>query len=226
MVGQSLAVDMMLLEHDPRFQIKLEDLIGMNFRIFDTYNLASSASERGVNFSSVSLRGIAYYLGIPHKYRDASSQGRVRGLRGWHNASNDAAYTMMCMLLFALRWNDITGPNKDAANLQWQQSGVLFDPRTAVPPTDEVESHIGVAIPEDPPVRQSSRRRTRLSAEQHPVRRARNRQEPLSPEQQSVQRARLRRRVRWECTLLVGGLGIGTYLTTIEWSQILQITAG
>lgn len=46
-------------------------------------------------------------------------------LKGCHNASNDAAYALMTMLLLGLRWREFVGSDGVRAGKVWEQTGGL-----------------------------------------------------------------------------------------------------
>lgn len=46
-------------------------------------------------------------------------------LKGCHNASNDAAYALMTMLLLGLRWREFVGSDGVRAGRVWEQTGGL-----------------------------------------------------------------------------------------------------
>ncbi|SMR51994.1 unnamed protein product [Zymoseptoria tritici ST99CH_3D1] len=80
--------------------------------VFDTYWLGMDAKREGADLSGLSLGTMANSIGIDPVYR---SQDAVIG---WHNASNDAAYTMMCLLTFAADWNIMIGNETRSAVVQ------------------------------------------------------------------------------------------------------------
>ncbi|TKA74729.1 hypothetical protein B0A55_04039 [Friedmanniomyces simplex] len=65
--------------------------------VYDTLALTQQARKRGASFPSAKLGYVARLIGIDPDYWDGSS------VRGAHNASNDAAYAMMVLLLHAVR---------------------------------------------------------------------------------------------------------------------------
>lgn len=70
--------------------------------VFDTLALTYYAESRGLRIQSAKLGYMAKRLGVDPKYWDAGSS-----VLGVHNAVNDAAYTMMLLLLYAVRWAEI-----------------------------------------------------------------------------------------------------------------------
>ncbi|KAK0936692.1 hypothetical protein LTR29_011745 [Friedmanniomyces endolithicus] len=65
--------------------------------IFDTLALTQQARKLGAEFPSAKLGFVARLIGVDPEYWEGSS------VIGAHNASNDAAYTMMVLLLHAIR---------------------------------------------------------------------------------------------------------------------------
>ncbi|KAK5698458.1 hypothetical protein LTR17_023633 [Elasticomyces elasticus] len=69
--------------------------------IMDTLALTQSARKLGAELPSAQLGHVARALGVDPQYWDGST------VKGTHNASNDAAYTMMVLLLHAVRGDDL-----------------------------------------------------------------------------------------------------------------------
>ena len=150
LVGQSVDSDIFQLENDATFRMKLETLIGENFQILDTHRLSLQARKEGAKFQgSMRLASIALNLGIEEKYRIrrlATSKEAAReslyssaplvfdDLKACHNASNDAAYALITMLLFALRWSDFvvngTARGRLAAKV-WDKTGHITSSEVA-----------------------------------------------------------------------------------------------
>ncbi|KAK3116527.1 hypothetical protein LTR53_003015 [Teratosphaeriaceae sp. CCFEE 6253] len=65
--------------------------------VFDTLALTQQARKLGVRLPGARLGLVARVLGVDPKYWDGTS------VVGTHNASNDAAYTMMVLLLHAIK---------------------------------------------------------------------------------------------------------------------------
>lgn len=104
LVGQSIAGDVRVLKRGPNLRIDLSDGSNSDFnfdRVYDTNMLSLVARSRGALFRGMSLGVLAQRLGVDAQYWSGST------VRGVHNASNDAAYTMMVMLLFAVRWDEL-----------------------------------------------------------------------------------------------------------------------
>lgn len=111
------------------------------FYIFDTHKLALSASDSGGQFiGGLRLASIALNLGIEAQYRTPRTDTRQAlqdfvhygsdplvgmDLKGCHNASNDAAYALMTMLLLGLRWREFVGSDGVRAGKVWEQTGGL-----------------------------------------------------------------------------------------------------
>lgn len=111
------------------------------FYIFDTHKLALSASASGGQFiGGLRLASIALNLGIEAQYRTPRTDTRQAlqdfvhygsdplvgmDLKGCHNASNDAAYALMTMLLLGLRWREFVGSDGVRAGKVWEQTGGL-----------------------------------------------------------------------------------------------------
>lgn len=100
LVGHSLSGDLNALRRTPDLEL---DLLNPNetevnvITSFDTYSLARAAQHSGAVIPSFSLSGVAKAAYINPRYIEWGH------LAGWHNASNDAAYTMMALLLFLAR---------------------------------------------------------------------------------------------------------------------------
>jgi hypothetical protein len=100
LIGQSLVGDIAWLRRAGRDSENLvlpflDDASLRVTHVFDTYYFAHDSR---LPFITRSLAGIASGLGVDPHYLD--SRGAITG---WHNASNDAAYTMLAALLFASR---------------------------------------------------------------------------------------------------------------------------
>jgi hypothetical protein len=103
LVGHSVMVDIGLLRCAP---LRLDFLSEEPFLIkptmsFDTCILTDSAINKGAAITSSALGKLVCHLGIPTQYQQ---NGRCIG---WHNAGNDSAYTMMALLIYAVRWESI-----------------------------------------------------------------------------------------------------------------------
>jgi len=109
LVGQSIATDIAALKVRP-LHIDLQPTAGSSTlrqegevglprfnAIFDTLSLTQNARKLGAQFPSAKLGFVARLIGVDPEYWEGSS------VIGAHNASNDAAYTMMVLLLHAIR---------------------------------------------------------------------------------------------------------------------------
>ncbi|KAK1053205.1 hypothetical protein LTR74_016350 [Friedmanniomyces endolithicus] len=117
LVGQSIAMDIAALKVQP-LHIDLQPAAGSSIlrqdggfaptvtsqaklprfkAIFDTLALTQQARKLGAQFPSAKLGFVARLIGVDPEYWEGSS------VIGAHNASNDAAYTMMVLLLHAIR---------------------------------------------------------------------------------------------------------------------------
>jgi hypothetical protein len=66
--------------------------------VFDTFMLTDSAIRQGAEIKSARLGRLVSWLGVHPQYK----QNDI--VLGCHNAGNDAAYTMMTLLMYAMRW--------------------------------------------------------------------------------------------------------------------------
>lgn len=102
-IGQSLEGDLQAIAGTPGLNI---DFLQPNIDTFhvkcllDTLDLADEAHAYGLHLPRKRLGNLVNQLGIPPEYLNANN-----GAKGVHNASNDAAYTMLAML----RMIDICG---------------------------------------------------------------------------------------------------------------------
>lgn len=104
LVGHSVHMDLQNLSSSPGLDLDLtsEDVFSTKpIMTFDTYMLASAAIEQGARIWSLKLGQMVNWLGLDHQYR------LLYGAKACHNAGNDAAYTMMALLLYAVRWEQI-----------------------------------------------------------------------------------------------------------------------
>jgi hypothetical protein len=145
LVGQSVAVDLAQLRQNGAFQLELEPLIGQGFQVFDTHELGACAASQGAVFAgNMRLASLALNAGIENRYhtrRETTPKQAARDvlkfgtsplvrqdLVACHNASNDAAYALITMLLLALRWKDLvknsTAEGRFAARV-WRHTGHL-----------------------------------------------------------------------------------------------------
>ncbi|KAK0255359.1 hypothetical protein LTS09_009747 [Friedmanniomyces endolithicus] len=124
LVGQSIATDIAALKVRP-LHVDLQPTAGSStlrqdgdfastmtspaeiprFKaIFDTLALTQNARKLGAQFPSAKLGFVARLIGVDPEYWEGSS------VIGAHNASNDAAYTMMVLLLHAIRGESLVKP--------------------------------------------------------------------------------------------------------------------
>ena len=135
LVGQSVAGDLAALLNDSNLRIDLghdggvSDM-GVRFdHTFDTYALADQAKFAGAHMPGKKLGQLAYWLGVDEKYkRPASYREPAGSVVGTHNAGNDATYTMMVLLLFAVRWPVITCPRRAVSSVIGPQAEPLSQP--------------------------------------------------------------------------------------------------
>ena len=103
-VGQSISSDLNILANSPTVRINFSNGDNADFsfdRVFDTASFATEAKRNGVHLPNSQLGPLAQRLGVDSRFRTGNT------VLGTHNASNDAAYAMMVMLLFAVRWNEL-----------------------------------------------------------------------------------------------------------------------
>lgn len=101
LVGQSIAGDINVLRRSQNMRIDLSKGPSADFsfdKIYDTSQMSIAAKQDGAIFPCGRLGHLARRLEVDPAYWHGDT------VRGIHNASNDAAYTMMVMLLFAVRW--------------------------------------------------------------------------------------------------------------------------
>lgn len=94
-VGHSLGNDIQAVLQSPGLATDLLDISRPGQAVFDTFTLATAAEREGAHLPRKSLSGLARSLKVDPRYCDETGS-----IRGWHNASNDAAYTMMLLLLY------------------------------------------------------------------------------------------------------------------------------
>ncbi|CAK3885785.1 hypothetical protein DOTSEDRAFT_76908 [Lecanosticta acicola] len=102
LVGQSLTSDLSMIQDSLSLSLRNSAITGVTVaRLFDTLAIGKHAKKAGARLPALNLSAMVRALGIEEKYWNGG------GIVGWHNASNDAAYTMAALLLFAVRWEDI-----------------------------------------------------------------------------------------------------------------------
>jgi len=105
LVGQSIDGDVNALR-GPGVRLDIRDpaTAGITFdKVFETLGFTIAARELGVRFPSGKLGQVVRSLGVDPKYVGTETDSVI----GTHNASNDAAYTMMALLLYAIKWDDL-----------------------------------------------------------------------------------------------------------------------
>ncbi|KAH9845935.1 hypothetical protein Tdes44962_MAKER00146 [Teratosphaeria destructans] len=105
LLGQSIEGDVSVLRRQPPHKLDLMDPTssGVTFAyVMDTHlNTRHLQRRRKVIIATARLGEVAKWLGVHPKYWDGST------LRGVHNAVNDAAYTLMALLLQGLKLPDL-----------------------------------------------------------------------------------------------------------------------
>jgi hypothetical protein len=105
LVGHSLWGDLIRMHFSPGLELDLlsqEAFLKNPIMQFDTLFLTEAAIREGAEIPSAELGRLASWLGIPRQYRNNNGSSI-----GCHNAGNDAAYTMMALLIYAVRWESI-----------------------------------------------------------------------------------------------------------------------
>lgn len=105
LVGQSIDGDVAALRGaGVRTDIRDPADVGVTFnRVFDTLSFTMLAKRLGAMMPSGRLGMVVRQLGVDPQYVDPTSNSVI----GTHNASNDAAYTMMVLLLYVLKWDEL-----------------------------------------------------------------------------------------------------------------------
>jgi hypothetical protein len=121
LVGHSLWGDLIRMQFSPGLEM---DLLGHEAFLtnptmqFDTLFLTETAIREGAEVPSAELGRLASWLGIPQKYRKDNGSSI-----GCHNAGNDAAYTMMALLIYAVRWESIVFGKTELVSSQDAEKG-------------------------------------------------------------------------------------------------------
>jgi hypothetical protein len=105
LVGHSGWGDLDQMRQSPGLELDLfseEAFLTKPTMAFDTWMFTDTAIQQGVVIPSARLGRLASWLGIPQQYRQDNGSSI-----GCHNAGNDAAYTMMALLIYAVRWESI-----------------------------------------------------------------------------------------------------------------------
>jgi hypothetical protein len=106
LVGHSGWYDLDRMRTSPGLELDLfgrEAFLSKPTTVFDTWVLTDTAIRQGAAIPSAKLGRLVAWLGIDQKYRQDNGSSI-----GCHNAGNDSAYTMMALLIYAVRWETIT----------------------------------------------------------------------------------------------------------------------
>lgn len=104
LVGHSVAIDLHQMYRSPDLHLDFfskDVFLTKPSMAFDTLMLTDAAIQQGAEMTSAKLGKLVNWLGVHPQYRYNDS------LIGCHNAGNDAAYTMMALLMYAVRWEEI-----------------------------------------------------------------------------------------------------------------------
>jgi hypothetical protein len=104
LVGHSVVADLQQLYRSPSLALDLlstDVFLTKPTTVFDTFMLTVAAKQQGANIRQRRLGWLVNWLGVHPRYR------RYNAVIGCHNAGNDAAYTMMALLMYAIRWDQI-----------------------------------------------------------------------------------------------------------------------
>lgn len=104
LVGHSVVADLQQLYRSPGLALDLlstDVFLTKPNTVFDTFMLTVAARKQGANIRQRRLGWLVNWLGVHPRYR------RYNAVIGCHNAGNDAAYTMMALLMYAIRWDQI-----------------------------------------------------------------------------------------------------------------------
>ncbi|KAI6858320.1 hypothetical protein KC338_g7751 [Hortaea werneckii] len=146
LVGQSVEGDVAALR-GPGVRLDISDpaTVGVRFhKLFDTYMFSQAIQGYGAPLPTAKLGWAVRYLGVDPTYVDPDIHGTVIGT---HNAVNDAAYTMMTLCFYALRWEELS-------------NGVVLEPTSATSPRNaKVLSSNSAEVSPPRNISQSKRRR-------------------------------------------------------------------
>ncbi|KAK4569555.1 hypothetical protein LTR86_003318 [Recurvomyces mirabilis] len=118
--------------------------------VVDLLHFGQHAVSLGAPLRSLKLGRVVRSLGADAAYHDPKKHTII----GWHNASNDAAYSMMALLLYAVRWDKIVASAPPAARMgparkgptRWfgsvQSDAVRGAAREGVPRTDRGRGYV------------------------------------------------------------------------------------
>lgn len=104
LAGHSISTDVHQMWRSPGLHMDLfskDVFLTKPSLAFDTVMLAVNAANRGATITSARLGRLVNWLGVHPQYRHNET------IMGTHNAGNDSAYSMMALLLFAARWEQI-----------------------------------------------------------------------------------------------------------------------
>lgn len=104
LVGHSVSIDLNQLFRSPGLKLDLfskDVFITKPDMAFDTLMLTDAAIQQGADIRSARLGKLVNWLGVHPQYRHNDT------IIGVHNAGNDAAYTLMALLMYAVRWEQI-----------------------------------------------------------------------------------------------------------------------
>jgi hypothetical protein len=104
LVGHSVHIDLLQLFRSPGLELDLyskDVFLTKPAMVFDTFMLTNSAALQGAGIESAKLGRLVNWLGVHPQYKHHNF------VIGCHNAGNDAAYAMMALLMYALRWEQI-----------------------------------------------------------------------------------------------------------------------
>jgi hypothetical protein len=110
LVGHSVVADLQQLYRSPSLALDLlsaDVFLTKPTTVFDTFMLTVAARKQGANIRQRRLGWLVNWLGVHPRYR------RHNVVRGCHNAGNDAAYTMMALLMYAIRWDQIVPTSRE-----------------------------------------------------------------------------------------------------------------
>ncbi|KAK4550736.1 hypothetical protein LTR36_000315 [Oleoguttula mirabilis] len=131
LVGQGIRSDIIALA-GPGVQLDVYDpnVMGVQFKTtFDTTALTATAIQRGAQIPSAKLGPLVAHLGVEPKFIEKTRRRTVTVV-GTHNASNDAAYTMMALLFYATRWEEIIeGAAQEPAGTAEAETDMLGKPK-------------------------------------------------------------------------------------------------
>lgn len=104
LVGHSVHGDLRKLVTSPGLELDFrtkEMFLTRPTMAFDTARLTVNATQQGARIRSAKLGELVNRIGVHPQYEDRDT------VFGVHNAGNDTAYTMMALLLYAVRWEQL-----------------------------------------------------------------------------------------------------------------------